>query len=71
MLTKELIIMLIPLLILQLSLMIYCILKIIKEGVSMGSKNLWLFIVIAFNLVGPLLYLLIGRNKNVDDKRFE
>lgn len=71
MLTKELIIMLIPLLILQISLMIYCILKILKEGVSMGSKNLWLFIVIVFNLVGPLLYLLVGRNKNVDDKRFE
>lgn len=67
MLTKELIIMLIPLLVLQLSLMIYCILKILKEGVSMGSKNLWLLIVIALNLIGPLLYLLVGRNKNVDD----
>ncbi|MBN2796364.1 MAG: PLDc_N domain-containing protein [Clostridia bacterium] len=62
--TTEILLMIIPLFILQLSLALYCIVKILKEGVNNLSVPLWIGIVLVLNMVGPIAYLLIGRNKN-------
>jgi hypothetical protein len=62
-LTKELILMLLPLVAIQLGLAIYCALKIFREGVQNLNKWLWLVICVFVNLLGPMLFLIIGRKK--------
>jgi hypothetical protein len=62
-LTKELILMLLPLVAIQLGLAIYCGVKIFKEGVQNLNKWLWLVICVFVNLLGPMLFLIIGRKK--------
>ncbi len=61
--TKELILMLLPLVAIQLGLAIYCALKIFREGVQNLNKWLWLVICVFVNLLGPMLFLIIGRKK--------
>ena len=62
-LTKEMILMILPLVALQLGLAVYCVVKICKEGVRNLSKWLWLVICIIPNLLGPVLFLMLGRKK--------
>lgn len=53
---------LIPLVVIQIILLITALLHLNKHPkVKMGSKNLWTFIIIFLNIVGPVLYFLIGR----------
>jgi hypothetical protein len=61
--TKETILLLLPLLAIQLGLAIYCIVKIFKEGVQNLNKWVWLAICVFANLLGPMLFLIIGRKK--------
>lgn len=53
-----------PLVLLNLGLVIFSLIKIIKEGVANLNKGLWILIVIFFNMVGPVLFLLLGRKKD-------
>lgn len=57
--------MLMPLLILQFGLMIFCIVKILKEGVANLNKGIWILIVIFANLLGPIMFLLVGRRRDI------
>ncbi|OUL10072.1 PLDc N-terminal domain-containing protein [Trichococcus shcherbakoviae] len=53
---------LIPLVVIQIILLITALLHLNKHPqVKIGSKNLWIFIIIFLNIVGPVLYFLIGR----------
>ena len=53
---------LIPLVVIQIILLITALLHLNKHPqVQIGSKNLWIFIIIFLNIVGPVLYFLIGR----------
>ncbi|SHJ28295.1 Phospholipase_D-nuclease N-terminal [Dethiosulfatibacter aminovorans DSM 17477] len=54
-----------PLALLQIGLLIFCIQKIIREGTRNLSKPLWILIVVFINLLGPVMYLFLGRNENV------
>lgn len=60
-------VLLLPLLGIQLGLMIFCIVKIVKEGVGNLTKTAWLIIVIVINLFGPILYLIVGRKRDSYD----
>lgn len=62
-LTKEMILLILPLVAIQLGLAIYCALKIFREGVQNLNKWLWLLICVFVNLLGPMLFLIIGRKK--------
>ncbi len=62
-LTTEMILMLLPVIAIQLGLAVYCIVKIFKEGVANLNKWLWFAICLFVNLLGPMLFLLIGRRK--------
>ncbi len=55
--------MLLPLFALQLSLALYCIRKIVKDGVRNLSKPLWIGLVLFLNLVGPVLFMLVGQKE--------
>lgn len=61
--TNELLLILSPLVLLQISLVVYCGIKIFKEGVQNLNQWIWLCICIFISVLGPISYLLIGRKK--------
>jgi len=63
----ENVLVLLPLAMIQLGLMIYCIVKISKEGVQNLNKLAWTLMVIFINLFGPILFLLVGRKRDSYD----
>ena len=62
-LTKDILLILSPLVLLQFSLAVYCGIKIFKEGVQNLNKWAWLFICVVIHVIGPVLFLLVGRKK--------
>lgn len=62
-LTTDLMLMLLPLVALQIGLAIYCAVKIFKEGVQNLNKWVWLVICLFVNLLGPIIFLILGRKK--------
>ena len=54
-----------PLIILQLILMIVAIVSCVKQeqGQLNGPKWLWVLIILFVNLLGPILYFVIGRRQ--------
>ncbi|NLM78171.1 MAG: PLDc_N domain-containing protein [Ruminococcaceae bacterium] len=62
--TMETLIMILPLIALQLGLALYCIVKIVREGVSNLNKPLWIVISLFVNLIGPITFLIVGRKKD-------
>jgi hypothetical protein len=54
---------LIPVLLLELGLMIYCVVDIARRPKTRGPKWMWLVIVVLINLIGSIVYLLIGREE--------
>lgn len=61
--TKDMLLILSPLLLLQIGLTVYCGIKIFKEGVQNLNKWAWFCICIFINVIGPVLFLLVGRRK--------
>jgi len=60
----ELLPLLAPLLLLQLALQVFCIIDLIKrEKVRFGNKLLWGAVIVLFNILGPVFYLLFGRQE--------
>ncbi len=58
---RELLPFLIPILILQLALMIFALVDLIRRERTKGPKWLWAVIIVVVNLVGPILYFIVGR----------
>ncbi len=54
---------LIPVLLLQLGLAIFCLVDLARRNKTRGPKWLWAIIIIFGELFGPLVYLLIGREE--------
>ena len=52
--TRELILMLLPVIVLQLGLAVYCAVKILTEGVQNLNRWVWLLICLFINLSAPL-----------------
>ena len=63
----EYIAVLLPLAVIQLGLMIFCLVKIHKDGVGNLNKLAWTLIVIFINMFGPIIFLLVGRKKDTYD----
>jgi hypothetical protein len=53
----------IPLVVIQLGLMIYCLVDLAKREKTKGPKWLWVIVVILGELIGPVIYLLFGRDE--------
>jgi hypothetical protein len=62
-LTKESLMVLSPLFLLQISLAIYCGTKIFKEGVQNLNRWAWFSISLFICVIGSVVFLLIGRKK--------
>ena len=61
--TMDIIILMIPLIMVQVGLVIYCVSKIFKEGVDNLTKWSWVIICMFISLIGPISFLIIGRKK--------
>jgi hypothetical protein len=62
-LSGDLILMLIPLLALQVGLAVFCAVKIFREGVRNLNKWAWLLICVFLNILGPIIFLSVGRRR--------
>ena len=61
--TKDMLLILSPLILLQLGLAVFCSVKIFGEGVQNLNRLAWLFICLLVSVIGPVLFLLVGRRK--------
>jgi len=53
-----------PILIIQLILIIVAIIDLVKIEKTTGPKWLWVIIILFINIIGPILYFIIGRRNN-------
>ncbi len=64
----ELLPFLIPLIIIELALLIIALIDLVKrEHVRGGNKIVWALIIVFINLIGPIIYLIFGRQEKPDD----
>jgi len=54
---------LIPLFLIQIGLMIAALLNLRKQEVTRGSKLMWVFIILFVNMIGPIIYFVVGREE--------
>ncbi len=52
-----------PLIAIQIGLIFFCLRLLVKENVRNLSKPFWAVIIVAINFLGPILYLLLGREE--------
>jgi hypothetical protein len=65
---KEILPCLIPLIIIELTLLIIALVDLVKrEHVRGGNKIVWVLVIIFINLIGPIIYLIFGRQEKPDD----
>ena len=54
---------LIPIAIIQLTLMVVALVSILKHDTyKVGNRIIWVLVVILLNIIGPILYFVLGRN---------
>lgn len=54
---------LIPLVLVQITLMIIALVDLIKREKTRGPKWLWFVVVIFVNTIGPIIYFVVGREE--------
>jgi competence protein ComGF len=60
---SQLIMMLLPLIIIEIGLIIFALYRLAKDNVKYLPKWAWALIIIFFNLIGPIVFLVVGREK--------
>lgn len=56
-----------PLILLQLVLIVVALWQLKTKGVKNLTPILWVIIILCVNLVGPIIFLTVGRNANDQD----
>lgn len=54
---------LIPILIIQVALVVYALMDLIRRPQTRGPKWLWVIVILFINLIGPIVYLVVGRDE--------
>ena len=54
---------LIPVLLIELGLIIAALVDLIRRPHTRGPKWVWVLIILFFNLIGPILYFVLGRGE--------
>lgn len=57
------ILLLIPVFIIQLGLLVIALVDLIKRERTRGPKWVWALVIVLFNILGPIAYLLFGREE--------
>jgi hypothetical protein len=66
---RELLPFLIPLILVEIALLIIALVDLIKrEKVRGGNKLIWALVIILINVIGPIVYLAVGREDKPDDR---
>lgn len=60
---RELIPFLIPILVLQLALMIFALVDLVRRERTKGPKWLWALVIVFVNFLGPIIYFVVGREE--------
>jgi hypothetical protein len=60
---RQLLLLLIPIILIQIGLMIYSLVDLARREQTRGPKWLWALIIIFGELIGPIVYLVWGRNE--------
>jgi len=60
---NELLPFLIPVILLQIALMVVALVDLVRRERTRGPKWAWALVVVFFNLIGPVVYLLFGREE--------
>lgn len=54
---------LIPIVVLEIGLMIYALSQVLKhDKFKFGNKAMWIVVVVLIQIIGPILYLIIGKD---------
>lgn len=54
---------LIPIVLIQLALMIIALADLIRRDRTKGQKWVWALVIVFFNIIGPVVYLMVGREE--------
>ena len=54
---------LVPIILLQLGLMVFALVDLIRRKRTKGPKWAWALVIVLFNLIGPIVYFVIGREE--------
>ncbi len=54
---------LIPIILIELALMIVALVDAIRRPKTNGPKWLWILVIILINLIGPIVYFIVGRKE--------
>ncbi len=65
---KDLLPALIPLLVLELALLVVALVDLVRRPHVRGNKALWIPIIVLVQVVGPIIYLTIGRKERAPDR---
>ncbi|MEA2015839.1 MAG: PLDc N-terminal domain-containing protein [Actinomycetota bacterium] len=57
----------IPVLIIEYGLMIFALVHAIRNEVSYIPKWGWILIIVLINIIGPIIFLLVGRKKETEN----
>lgn len=60
---NQIIMMLLPLIIIELALVIFALYRLVKDNVKYMPKWAWALIIIVFNWIGSIVFLVAGREK--------
>lgn len=58
---STIVLLLLPILLIQIGLMIFTLFDLIKNPNPNGPKWMWAVLIVVVNIIGPILYLVIGR----------
>jgi hypothetical protein len=59
---------LIPLFLLELGLLVFALIDVVRRPKVRGNnKIVWILVIVLVNLIGPIIYLAIGRKEDVVD----
>jgi len=54
---------LVPIVLLQLGLLIFALIDLLRRERTKGPKWVWILVVLFINIIGPIVYLLFGREE--------
>jgi hypothetical protein len=60
---KEILPFLIPVLLLELALLAIALLDLVRRERTRGPKWAWVLVIVLINLIGPIVYLMFGREE--------
>jgi len=61
---KEMLPFLIPLIIIEIVLLVIALVDLVKrERVKGGNKLVWVLVIVLVNIIGPIIYLILGREE--------